>query len=79
MANIKSAKKRIKVNETKRANNVPVKSVMKTIKKALVNPSEETLKEANKKIDKALNSGIITKNKAARQKSRIAKKLNNNN
>ena len=47
MANIKSAKKRIKVNETKRANNVPVKSVMKTtIKKALVNPSEETLKEA---------------------------------
>ena len=35
--------------------------------------------EANKKIDKALNSGIITKNKAARQKSRIAKKLNNNN
>ena len=50
-----------------------------TIKKALVNPSEETLKEANKKIDKALNSGIITKNKAARQKSRIAKKLNNNN
>ena len=26
MANIKSAKKRIKVNETKRANNVPVKS-----------------------------------------------------
>ena len=73
MANIKSAKKRIKVNETKRANNVPVKSVMKTtIKKALVNPSEETLKEANKKIDKALN-------KAARQKSRIAKKLNNNN
>ena len=80
MANIKSAKKRIKVNETKRANNVPVKSVMKTTrKKALVNPSEETLKQANKKIDKALNSGIITKNKAARQKSRIAKKLNNNN
>ena len=30
-------------------------------------------------IDKALKSGIITKNKAARQKSRIAKKLNNNN
>ena len=39
----------------------------------------ETFNEANKKIDKALKSGIITKNKAARQKSRIAKKLNNNN
>ena len=31
MANIKSAKKRIKVNETKRANNVPVKSVLSWI------------------------------------------------
>ena len=51
---------------------------MKTaIKKAVVNPSEETVKEANKRIDKALSSGIITKNKAARQKSRVAKKLNN--
>jgi small subunit ribosomal protein S20 len=79
MANIKSAKKRILVNETKHSNNVPKKSVMKTtIKKALVNPSEETVNEANKRIDKALKSGIITKNKAARQKSRIAKKLNNN-
>ena len=55
MANIKSAKKRIKVNETKRANNVPVKSVMKTtVKKALTNPTAETFNEANKKIDKAL-------------------------
>ena len=50
-----------------------------TIKKALTNPTAETFNEANKKIDKALKSGIITKNKAARQKSRIAKKLNNNN
>ena len=80
MANIKSAKKRIKVNEPKRANHVTVKSVMKTtVKKALTNPTAETFNEANKKIDKALKSGIITKNKAARQKSRIAKKLNNNN
>ena len=78
MPNIKSAKKRVLVNETKHSNNVPKKSSMKTaIKKAVVNPSEETVKEANKKIDKALSSGIINKNKAARQKSRVAKKLNN--
>lgn len=78
MANIKSAKKRINVNKTKKDNNLPKKSVMKTtIKNAVVNPSEETINEANKRIDKALKSGIITKNKAARQKSRIAKKLNN--
>lgn len=79
VANIKSAKKRILVNQSKKDNNVPKKSVMKSaVKKALVNPSEETFNEANKRIDKALKSGIITKNKAARQKSRIAKKLNSN-
>ena len=78
MPNIKSAKKRVLVNETKHSINVPKKSSIKTaIKKAVVSPSEETVKEANKKIDKALSSGIITKNKAARQKSRVAKKLNN--
>ena len=78
MANIKSVKKRVLVNETKRANNLPKKSVMKSsIKNAVVNPSEETVKEANKRIDKALKSGIITKNKAARAKSRVAKSLNN--
>ena len=77
MANIKSAKKRVLVNETKRANNLPKKSVMKSsVKKAVVTPSEETVKEANKRIDKALNQGVITKNKAARQKSRLAKKVN---
>ena len=78
MANIKSAKKRILVNKTKRDENLPIKSTMKTaVKKAIVNPSEETAKEATKRIDKALSSGIIKKNKAARLKSRVAKKLNN--
>ncbi len=78
MANIKSAKKRVLVNETKRQNNLPKKSVMKSsVKKAVLNPSEETVKEANKRIDKALKNGIITKNKAARAKSKVAKSLNN--
>jgi small subunit ribosomal protein S20 len=78
MANIKSAKKRILVNKSKREENVPVKSTMKSaVKKAVVNPSEENLKEATKRIDKALTSGIIKKNKAARLKSRVAKKFNN--
>ena len=78
MANIKSAKKRVLVNQTKRENNLPKKSVMKSsVKKAVLNPSEETVKEANKRIDKALKSGIITKNKAARAKSKVARSLNN--
>ncbi len=78
MANIKSAKKRILVNRTKHSNNLPTKSGMKTaVKKAILDPSEETVKEATKKIDKALTSGVIKKNKAARLKSRVSKKLNN--
>ncbi|MBR3116999.1 MAG: 30S ribosomal protein S20 [Bacilli bacterium] len=77
MANIKSAKKRILVNETKNGNNVPKKSTMKSaIKKAVTTPTEETVNEAYKRIDKALAKNIITKNKAARAKSRVSKKLN---
>ena len=79
MPNIKSAKKRVLVNKTKKENNIPKKSAMKTaIKNAINTPSEDTVKTANKRIDKALAAGIIKKNKAAREKSRIAKKLNNN-
>jgi small subunit ribosomal protein S20 len=78
MANIKSAKKRISVNAKKKNNNIPKKSSMKTaIKGALKNPSNESVSLAYKKIDKALASNIITKNKAARMKSRVSKNLNN--
>ncbi len=77
MANIKSAKKRVLVNKTKNENNVPKKSTMKSaVKKAINTPSEESVKEAYKRIDKALAKNIITKNKAARAKSRVSKKLN---
>lgn len=77
MANIKSAKKRILVNKTKKANNVPKKSSMKTaVKAAVANPSKETVNEAYKRIDKALAKNIITKNKAAREKAKVASKLN---
>lgn len=77
MANIKSAKKRIGVNRKKNANNVPKKSTMKTaIKKAVATPSQETVNEAYKRIDKALAKNIITKNKAARAKARVSSKLN---
>ena len=77
MANIKSAKKRILVNKTKFGENRPVKSSYKTaITKALKNNNPENVNEAYKKIDKALKKGIITKNKAARAKSRVSKASN---
>jgi len=76
MANIKSAKKRVLVNRTKNANNVPKKSSMKTaVKSAIAAPSQETVSQAYKRIDKALAKNIITKNKAAREKAKVASKL----
>ncbi len=77
MANIKSAKKRILVTDRQSEENVPIKSRMKTaIKKAIENPTVENVNEANKRIDKAVSKNIINKNKAAREKSRVNKKLN---
>lgn len=77
MPNIKSAKKRVKVTATKHDSNLPVKGSMKTaVKKARKDANEENLKTASKRIDKACNKGIITKNKAARLKSNLTKKVN---
>lgn len=77
MPNIKSAKKRVKVNINKHDSNIPVKGSMKTAVKKLEKDSNlDNLKIANKRIDKATNKGIITKNKAARLKSRLTKKVN---
>ena len=84
MPNIKSAKKRVITNAKKGEANVLVKSSMKTaIKKSeraiKANDKQsalENLKVAIKRIDKAQASGIIHKNKAAREKSRLTKQTN---
>ena len=80
MANIKSAKKRVRVIEAKTLRNKAKKSALKTaIKKA--NAAEEAnkevaVREAIKKVDQACTAGILHKNAAARKKSQLAKKLN---
>lgn len=84
MANIKSAKKRIKVIETKTLRNKIIKSALKTtIKKfevAVVDGNLDNSKvafvSATKALDMAASKGVIHKNKAARTKSRLAAKLN---
>ncbi|MCL2088502.1 MAG: 30S ribosomal protein S20 [Oscillospiraceae bacterium] len=83
MPNIKSAKKRVKVIAAKTLRNKAFKSNMKTVLKkadaAILsndNAKVETVKEAVKKLDRAAARGIIHKNKAARKKSRLAKRLN---
>lgn len=77
MPNIKSAKKRVKVNATKSAANKARKSNLKTVlKNADVATDNETVKIAIKKVDQACAKGLMHKNKAARKKSQLAKKLN---
>ncbi|CAG7840068.1 30S ribosomal protein S20 [Clostridium novyi B str. ATCC 27606] len=83
MANIKSAKKRIKVIETKTLRNKMIKSALKTkIKNFEVAVANNDLNEAKsayttvaKALDMAAAKGILHKNKAARKKSRLASKL----
>ena len=84
MANIKSAKKRIRVNQAKALQNQMVKSQLKTaIKKfnAAVDAGDkaaasELYRLAVKKIDQAVAHGILHKNNAARKKSQFTVKLN---
>lgn len=80
MPNIKSAKKRVKVIETKTLRNKAIKSDLKTaLKKAETATGEEkvaAVKAAIKKVDMACSKGIMHKNKAARKKSQLAKSVN---
>ena len=82
MPNIKSAIKRVRINEEKSAQNTAVKSAMRTaVKKfeSAVDLNEENandlFKTAVKHFDKAATKGLIHKNTANRQKARLAKKL----
>ena len=82
MANIKSAKKRVLVNQTKAASNKSRNSAMKTaIKKAHVAAEtnaadkEAVVRAAIKKVDQACAKNLIHKNNAARKKSALAKLL----
>ena len=83
MPNIKSAKKRVKVNATKAMQNKTVKTALKTMYKkadsAVANGSDDkeaVIRLAIKKVDQAAAKGIMHKNAAARKKSQLAKKLN---
>lgn len=81
MPNIKSAIKRVKVNEKANIANSQAKSAMRTTVKKAENAvaakaenTQELLQAAYKSLDKAASKGLIHKNAAARKKSRLAKK-----
>ena len=82
MPNIKSAKKRVIVNQTKAQRNKSANTALKTaIKKAVVaidtNAADkaEVVKAAEKKIDQAAAKGVYHKNTISRKKSQLAKAL----
>lgn len=84
MPNIKSQIKRVKTNEKRRLANASFKSAMRTsiknVEAAIAASNLESANEAynvaNKRLDKAVAKGIVHKNFAARQKSRLSKKIN---
>lgn len=84
MANIKSAKKRILVIQTKTERNKAVKSRVKTyVKKvdAAIAAGDQAaaktaLLEATSELDKAAKKGVIHKNAASRKVSRLAQAVN---
>jgi len=81
LPNIKSAIKRVKVNEKKNLRNRMIKSAMKTqIKKydTAINAGEadaKLLSLTQGAVDKAAAKGVIHKNAANRKKARLAKRL----
>lgn len=81
MANIKSAKKRILVIETKTARNKAIKSKVKTyvkkVEAAIASGDKDAAKAAllavTAEIDKAASKGVYHKNTASRKISRLSK------
>ncbi|WP_079530331.1 MULTISPECIES: 30S ribosomal protein S20 [Halobacillus] len=84
MPNIKSAKKRVRVNDDARSLNAAFKSDMRTAIKRVeklvesndTDNAKQALTTAVKKIDKAVQRGALHKNNGNRKKSRLSKLVN---
>jgi len=84
LAHTKSAKKRIRSSKRRQSYNKPIRSRVKTyltkaeevISSGNIEVAIEVVRQAISKLDKAAKRGIIHRNKAARHKSRLMKKLN---
>jgi len=74
----KSSKKRLrqsaKANARNRATRSQVNTATKKVLSAVSGAAAEALEKAYSVLDKAVKRGVIHKNKAANQKSRLAKK-----
>jgi len=82
VANIRSQIKRNRQNEKRRVRNKGVRSEVRTrVKVALSDAAEgaettnESVRQAVKRIDKAAAKGVIHKNEAARRKARLMRRV----
>lgn len=83
MPNLKSAKKRLRQNTTRRTGTMTVQTRVKTYKRKFNEAMEGKDSDAGKAayrdycsvLDKATKSGVIKKNTAIRRKKRAAEKL----
>jgi small subunit ribosomal protein S20 len=79
LANIKSAIKRARQNDKRRAHNSSRRAMLRTYLKSVIaaieagkqDEAQQAFNAAQKVIDKAAQKGLIHKNKAARHKSRL--------
>jgi len=82
VANIKSQIKRNRQNEKARMRNKAVKSSLKTairkfhaaVEAGDTAAAEALMRDASRKLDKAVSKGVIHKNQAANRKSAISKR-----
>ena len=84
MANSKSARKRIRIAETRRVRNRPYRTAARTFVKkaeAAIRAGDQAVAQlavvdAISMLDRVASKGIIHRNNAARRKSRLMSKLN---
>ena len=84
LANIQSAKKRIRSSARKRARNQAVRTATRTyvrrarslIAQGKLEEAEAAMATAYRALDRAVTKGVIHANNAARRKSRLMKHLN---
>jgi small subunit ribosomal protein S20 len=85
MPNLPSAKKRMRIEEKRRARNKAVKSTVRTeitqARNAIASTpdapaTEEAIHQALSALDRAVSKGVLHRNNAARRKSRLMARLN---
>jgi small subunit ribosomal protein S20 len=71
-----SARRRVRNRVTRASARTQVKQAIAAIPEGDAAASEQAVSEAIRSLDRAAGKGVITKNNAARRKSRLMKKLN---